>query len=200
MIAHIQGKLDEKWNQACIVLTQGGVGYRIALPAHTYANLPETGAEVSFYTYLGVREDALELFGFETLAERRTFEILRGINKIGPRIALAILSIYRPDDLENIVQEENQQALTKVPGIGPKLAQHMLLELRYKLAAVNKFKTAPRRDMPPAQADVLAALLNLGYNEEECGAITRGLFEEEPDLDVGGAIRLALKKLAKGLS
>lgn len=200
MIAHIAGKLVEAWNQACIVLTPGGAGYLIALPAHTFANLPPIGENVAFYTFLGVREDALELFGFDTFAERQTFEILRGINKVGPRTALAVLSAYRPDELENIVRCENQQALTKVPGVGPKTAQHMLLELRYKLASIGSLKKSDMPSPPPSQADAMAALVNLGYNENECGTIVRDLFEQEPDLDVGSAIRMALKELAKGKS
>lgn len=200
MIAHITGSLAEAWSQNCIVLTRGGLGYLLSLPAHTFAGLPAIGEDVAFYTSLAVREDARELFGFDTFAERQTFEILRGINKIGPRTALAILSEYRPGELENIVREENQLALTKVSGIGPKTAQHVLLELRYKLGPINRIKMADRPGMPPAQTDVRAALANLGYDESECGSIVRGLFEKEPDLDVGSAIRLALKELAKGKS
>lgn len=198
MIAYIAGKLAEAFNQSCIVLTPGGVGYIIALPAHTFATLPPAGGEVAFYTYLSAREDALDLYGFATFAERQAFEVLRGVNKIGPRTALAILSAYRPEELEVIVREENQQALTKIPGIGAKTAQHMLLELRYKLKTTGSGKMSATPAWSGVQADVMAALANLGYGENECGEIVRGMFEEEPDLDVASAIRLALKKLAKG--
>lgn len=196
MIAHICGKLDQTFNQSCIVLTPGGVGYLLFLPAHTFASLPAQGENVQFYTAFVAREDAQELYGFETFAERQTFMILRGINKIGPRSALAILSACRPDELENMVREENQQALTKIPGIGPKTAQHLLLELRYKLAGPRK--NTPARAAPSARGDVLAALENLGYAESECAGIVRTLFADEPNLDVASAIRLALKELAKG--
>lgn len=198
MIAHIAGKLAETFNQSCIVLTPGGTGYLVALPAHTFANLPAQGEDVSFYTYLGVREDAMELYGFATFAERQAFDVLRGISKIGPRTALAILSTYRPEELEKIVRDENQQALTKIPGIGIKTAQHMLLELRYKLKTSTIAKSQSVSTLSSTQADVMAALANLGYVESECLAIVRGLFADEPDLDTGSAIRLALKKLAKG--
>lgn len=197
MIAHIAGKLAEAFKQSCIVLTPGGTGYLIALPAHTFASLPPAGEDVAFYTYLSVREDAMDLYGFATFAERQAFDVLRGISKIGPRTALAILSTYRPEELEAIAREENQQALTKIPGIGAKMAQHMLLELRYKLKAANIGKTQPAV-LPGPQADVMAALANLGYAENECAGIVRDLFSAEPDLDAASAIRLALKELAKG--
>ncbi len=200
MIAHIAGKLAEAWSQNCIVHTAGGVGYMLALPAHTFASLPETGSEVSFYTSLAIREDCQELFGFETFAERQAFEILRGINKIGARTALAVLSAYRPEELETLVREENLAALTKIPGIGPKTAQHMLLELRYKFKTAGKSELAVTRRLPQGQADTLAALASLGYDESECGSIVRSIFASEPDMDASGAIRLALKELAKGKS
>lgn len=198
MIAHIAGKLAEAFNQSCIVLTPGGAGYLIALPAHTFAVLPPAGADVAFYTYLSVREDAMDLYGFATFAERQAFDVLRGINKIGPRTALAILSSYRPEELEAIVREENQQALTKIPGIGAKTAQHMLLELRYKLKRAATGKMPVAQALSGAQADVMAALANLGYVESECAELVRGLFAEEPNLDTASAIRQVLKKLARG--
>lgn len=200
MIAYIEGKLAEIWNKSCIVRTKGGIGYRLALPGHTFASLPEAGAEVAFYTSMAVREDAIELFGFTTFEERQTFEILRGISKIGSRTALAILSAYRPSELERLVIEENIQALTKVPGIGQKTAQHALLELRYKLGSLNK-SAAPATNIPASPgvySDTVSALINLGYTEAECSGVVRDILKAEPDLDCGAAIRQALKEMAKG--
>lgn len=147
-----------------------------------------------------VREDALELFGFATFEERQTFELLRAINKIGARTALAILSTYRPAQLEKIIMEENIAALTKIPGIGQKTAQHVFLELRYKLGSINKAAAPITVPAGGAYGDVLAALANLGYKEDECAKIVRNIIKAEPDLDVGSAIRLALKELARGKS
>lgn len=198
MIAFISGMLAHTHNNSCIVLTRGGVGYEIALPLHTFSALPEIGQTVEFFTSLAVREDAQELFGFATFEERQTFRILTGISKVGARTALAILSIYRPDELAAIVRDANAGALTKISGIGKKTAQHILLELQYKLAA-KKARPGPREAMPSSVcADTLAALANLGYGEDECGRIVRDIVKAQPDLDTGSAIRLALKALAKG--
>lgn len=196
MIAHIQGKLGEIWDKSCIVMTSGGVGYRLALPAHTLSSLPPQGEDVAFYTSLVVREDALELFGFDTFEERQTFEILRAINKIGARTALAILSSFRPEELQQIVGDENVTALTRVPGIGQKTAQHVFVELKYKLAAMRKTTIVPCAAGANVYGDVMAALANLGYTEEECANMVRTIVQSEPDIDVGSAIRLALKEMS----
>ncbi len=201
MIAYIEGRLAEVWGNACLVLTEGGVGYEVALPAHTLAALPGKGASVALYTSLAVREDALELFGFTTFEERQTFEVLVSISKVGARTALAILSIFRPDDLRRLVLEDDVLALTRVSGIGKKTAQHVFLELKYKL----KVEDAPQAAALLAVGqpgsvfrDVLDGLANLGYAEEECAPLVKNLLHEEPDLDVTGALRAALKALARG--
>lgn len=199
MIAYIKGTLIEAWDKCAIVLSSGGVGYRLILPQHTQATLPDKGQEVSFFTSMAVREDAIELFGFSTFEERQTFEILRTINKVGARTALAILAVFRPAELRQIVLDENISALTKVAGIGKKTAEHVFLELKYKLPALER---QPAITGIPAQggvyADVMAVLANLGYGSEECSAAVRTILKAEPDLDVAGAIRKALKQLAKG--
>ena len=201
MIAYIEGRLAEVWGNACLVVTEGGVGYEVALPAHTLAALPGKGGSVALYTSLAVREDALELFGFASFDERQTVEVLVSISKVGARTALAILSIFRPDDLRRLVLEDDVLALTRVSGIGKKTAQHVFLELKYKLKV---------EDTPQAAAllvggqpgsvfrDVLDGLANLGYAEEECAPLVKKLLHEEPDLDVTGALRAALKALARG--
>lgn len=201
MIAYISGKLSETWGKSCIVTTASGVGYEISVPAHTFAQLPPPGENVAFFTYLAVREDALELFGFSTFEERQTFEILTRISKIGSRTALAILSSFKPEELRQAVMSENVAALLKVPGIGPKTAQHLILELKYRLSssAVGR-QVAPEPQKNSTFMDAMAALRNLGYDESECAPRLRDILQQEPDLDVGSAIRLALKSLAKGKS
>lgn len=198
MIAHLSGKLGLVHNQSCILHTGGGVGYLVNLPAHTCSTLPIQGEPVEFHISMVVREDAMELFGFATLEERQTFDILRSISRIGSRTALAILSTYRPAELHNLVLEKNQAALAKIPGIGAKTAQHLLLELNYRLKPLGTTSTLP--PLPSAQKETLDALANLGYCEEECAGIVKDVFETEPDLDTPSAIRLALKKLARGKS
>lgn len=200
MIAHVNGILAEVFGSCCIILTPGGVGYRLFLPGHTLNTLPPKGESVAMYTSMAVREDALELYGFASFEERQTFEILRSINKIGPKAALAVLSAYRPGELKEIANSDNLAALRRIPGIGPKTAQHLLLELKDKLKTASASNVSPSgvRALPDVQRDVLAALMNLGYTEEECWTITVDIFKTEPDLDVGSGIRMALKALARG--
>lgn len=201
MIAYLEGRLAEIWGNACLIVTASGVGYEVALPAHTLATLPGRGEPLALYTSLAVREDALELFGFATFEERQTFEVLVSISKVGARTALAILSIFRPDDLRRLVLEDDVLALTRVSGIGKKTAQHVFLELKYKLKAED----APQAAVLAVAGrpgsvfrDALDGLANLGYAEEECAPLIKKILHEEPDLDVTGALRAALKALARG--
>lgn len=203
MIAYIEGILGDSWHASCIVIAKSGVGYQLALPQHTFTSLPEKGNYVAFHTSLVVRDDALELFGFETFDERFTFEILKSISKIGARTALGILSLYRPGDLRQAIMEDNIHALTKVPGIGQKTAMHIMLELKYKLASQKVASVKPslkNTSDSSVFSDTLAALINLGYAEEECIAHVRKVLKDEPDLDVGSSIRLALIAISKGKS
>ncbi len=200
MIAHIEGNVGQQFAQSCVIMTQGGIGYAVALPLHTLSRLPEQGAHVSFFTSLQVREDALELYGFETFDERQTFEVLISISKVGARTALAILSLYRPDDLRRLVLEEDMVGLTRVSGIGKKTAQHIFLELKYKLKLDNVPHTLMGGAQPSAGnvfRDVQDGLANLGYAEEETAPLIRNILEAEPDLDVSAALRASLKALAQ---
>ena len=196
MIAYIKGKLAEVFGSSCLVLTTGGVGYELALPAQALAALPETGSEVEFYTFLAVREDALELYGFASFDERQAFEMLTGISRVGCRTALAILSIYSPDDLVRIVAQEDIPALARVSGIGAKTAQHIFLELKYRLKNTPIPRGAAPAKMPSVLRDVLDGLENLGYAEEECAETVKTVLAGDPDLDVGSALRATLKALA----
>lgn len=200
MIAYIEGRLVESWPNSCILVTESGVGYEIALPVHTWQNLAPLGQRIAFYTSHSVREDAQELFGFETFEERQMFNLLTGISKVGSRTALAILSLLRPSQLREVVLQDNIHELTKVPGIGNKTAQHIFLELKYKLAShgTGGASVNAAAQVQGVYGDTLAGLLNLGYPEEECGRYVREVLTAEPDLDVGSAIRLCLKALAKG--
>ena len=203
MIAHISGRLDRSFENACIVLCADGLGYEVALPAHTLACLPPPGGEVAFYTSLAVREDALELFGFATFAERQCFEILVSISRVGARTALAILSQYRPEDLLRIVQDEDVGALSRVSGIGKKTAQHIFLELKYKLKGADGLQGPQASPVPCSGAssvfrDAMDGLANLGYAEEEAAGVLRSLLSQEPDLDVSGCLRKALRILGRG--
>ena len=201
MIAYLEGRLAEITDNAALVVTPGGVGYEVFLPSNAQQKLPERGGEVAYYVYNVVREDALELYGFLSWDERQTFGVLISISKVGAKTALAILSQFRPDDLRRVVLEEDVMGLTRVSGIGKKSAQHIFLELKYKLKVDNVPAAAVLAgDAVPGGVyrDALAGLANLGYAEAEAAPVLKEAFKEEPDLDVSGALRAALKSLAKG--
>jgi len=196
--------LAEIWDNGCIVVTQSGVGYEMGLPSRTLYALPSKGENVALYVSLTVREDAMELFGFAAFEEKRMFEILLTISKIGARTALAILSTFRLEDLHRLVLEEDPTSLTRVSGIGKKNAQHIFLELKYKLKADDAFVTgtlpSPEVHETSVFRDTLTGLGNLGYAEDECAPLVRKFLHDEPDMDVVGALRFVLKRLGKGVA
>ena len=191
MIGRIHGKLLEK-HPPQIVVDVGGVGYEVDVPMSTFYNLPATGAEVALYTHLAVREDAHQLFGFATEAERHAFRRLLKISGIGARTALSVLSGLSVSDLRDAVVNQDAGRLTKVPGIGKKTAERLLLELRDKLDAVLAAPAVARGD--GHAGDVINALLSLGYNDKEAAWAVKQL----PDgLPVADGIRQALRLLSK---
>ena len=202
MLAYIEGRLIERAENSCVLVTAGGVGYEIFLPEHALSSLPAQGGMASFFTSFIVREDAQELFGFPTWDERQTFVLLRGINRVGARTALAILSQYRPDDLRRIVAEDDANALTRVSGIGKKTAQQIFLELKYKLkpgdGPVSFSVPAGAAPANTVYRDALTGLANLGYDEDMAGPLLKEALAADPDLSVGEALRAVLKAVGKG--
>jgi len=190
MIGRIIGKLVEK-HPPQIIVNVNGVGYEIDVPMSTFYQLPANGAEVALYTHLLVREDAHQLFGFATEAERGVFRQLLKISGVGARTALAVLSGLSVADLREAVSAQDGGRLTKIPGIGKKTAERLLLELRDKLdgAAVAMAGVGDRR-----QDDIVNALLALGYNEREAAWASKQLPAETA---VADGIRQALKLLSK---
>ena len=192
MIGRIHGILVEK-NFPQVIVSCGGVGYEIDVPMSTFYPLPRTGEEVTLLTHLVVREDAHLLFGFLSAGERTAFRQLLKISGVGPKVALGVLSGLSVDDLAAAVSSGDAARLTKVPGIGKKTAERLVLELRDKLP---KAVTAVNASSPAASAsgDVLSALAALGYNDREAQAAVRQL---QAELPIADAIRQALKLLAK---
>lgn len=189
MIGRLHGKLLEK-NPPQILIDVSGVGYEVDVPMSTFCNLPEVGGELTLHTHFVVREDAELLYGFATLAERAVFRALIKISGVGPKIALALLSGITVDQLKDAVDRGETGLLTKVPGIGKKTAERLVLELKGKLAGTGAATAAVPTS--GARADVAAALIALGYSEREAAAATKTLPE---DCTVNDGLRLALKSL-----
>ena len=190
VIGKLSGILSEK-NPPQVLVDCNGVGYEVDVPMSTFYNLPANGEKVSLLTHFVVREDAQILFGFGTASERATFRLLIKISGVGPRMALGILSGLSADELARAVSDQNAARLTKVPGIGKKTAERLLLELKGKLGAdlgPHLFST------PDHQSDILQALLALGYNDKEAAAALKAL---PADVGVSDGIKMALKALAK---
>jgi len=191
VIGRIQGVLTEK-NPPQVVVVTHGVGYEIDVPMSTFYPLPRTGEEVTLLTHLVVREDAHLLYGFLTAPERAAFRQLLKISGVGPKVALSVLSGLSVDDLASAVASEDAGRLTKIPGIGKKTAERLVLELRDKLP--KSLAVARPEGAGAAGGDVVSALLALGYNEREAQAAVKQL---AADLPLADAIRQALKQLAK---
>lgn len=190
MIGRIRGILLEK-TPPTICVDVGGVGYEIDVPMSTLYKLPDVGAEVVLHTHLQVREDAHTLYGFSSAAERSAFRALIRVTGVGARMALAVLSGMSVEELANAVTLQEAGRLTRVPGIGKKTAERLLLELKGKLGADIGAVAAPATG---GQADILNALLSLGYSSAECQKALKALPE---NVDVAEGIRLALKSMAR---
>ena len=162
MIAHLRGTLLVKRPNQAIVET-AGVGYDVTISVPTFSDLPATGAEVALHIHTHVREDALALYGFLRLAEKQLFEKLLTVSGIGPKLAITILSGMPADEMVGAIRGGDVARLTRIPGIGKKTAERMVLELRDKLPAVGGAAEVSVPQSTPMEEDVISALVNLGY-------------------------------------
>ena len=190
MIGRLTGTLAQK-NPPQLLVDAGGVGYEVDVPMSTYYNLPALGERITMLTHFDVREDAQLLFGFLTAEERSTFRLLIKISGVGPRTALSILSGLSVTELAQAIAAQQPGRLVKVPGIGKKTAERLLLELKGKLGAELALPPTAAHE---AQSDILQALVALGYSDREAAAACKAL---PPDSGVSDGIRLALKALAR---
>lgn len=192
MIGRIQGTLLEK-NPPQILVDVHGIGYEIDVPMSTFYNLPDVGAEITLLTHFVVREDAQLLYGFLSAKERDAFRLLIKISGIGARTALSILSGMNVETLAQAISMQDTAMLTRVPGIGKKTAERLVLELKGKIGADLSGVTlggAPN----DARSDVVSALIALGYSEREALTAAKRLPE---DISVSDGIREALKSMSK---
>ncbi len=193
MIGRVRGVLLEK-HPPQVLLDVQGLGYEIDVPMSTFYDLPATGSEVTLYTHLLIREDAHLLFGFATESERQIFRQLLKISGVGARTALALLSGLSIGELHDAVRAQDTTYLIRVPGIGKKTAERLLLELRDKLDAVSP-ALENIRSSTTENDDIYNALLALGYSDREVNKVVKQM---PANLSVSDGIRQALQWLSKG--
>lgn len=193
MIGKLTGTLLEK-SPPQVLVDCHGVGYEVDVPMSTFYNLPAVGETVSLLTHFVVREDAQLLFGFGSVEERNAFRQLLKISGVGARTALSILSGLSVADLAQAVTAQEAGRLVKVPGIGKKTAERLLLELKGKLGAELPVVAGSGELQNEAQQDILQALVALGYSDKEAQLALKAL---PPDVGVSEGIKLALKALAR---
>ena len=200
MFYHIEGTVTDILNMLAVV-DCGGVGYALNTTNNTLAGL-KLGQKAKLYTYLNVREDCFDLYGFLTLSEKRCFELLISVSGVGPKAALSILSSSTPDALAMAILTGDEKALTVAPGIGKKIAQRVILELKDKMSKQSpEFASgsAILSGTPAAggskAADAAAALAGLGYSSSEISAALKGIDAES--LPVDAIVKQALRKMVK---
>ena len=202
MIGYVKGILEEADDQ-CIIVDNHGIGYRIFVPGSVFSGAIPIGQEVKIYTYLNVKEDAMQLYGFATRDDLRVFKLLLGVNGIGPKAGLGILSALSADDLRFAVLADDAAAIAKAPGIGKKTAQKMILELKDKLKLEDAFEmklahqqeevAAGASDLRDSRQEAVEALVALGYSSADALRAVRKVPEEVQADDVEAILRAALK-------
>lgn len=201
MYSYIKGILTDV-EENLVVIETGGIGYNIYTTGQTLDYLPSVGEELKLYTYLHIREDAMVLYGFLTKDDLRVFKLLLGVSGIGPKGALAILSVMSTDDLRFAVLGDDAKAIAKAPGIGAKTAQRLILELKDKLSLEDAFEQKlahteekVQNHAKGAKNEAVQALVALGYSSSEALKALNGI-EINEDTDVEDILKAALKNMA----
>jgi len=192
VIGSLRGEVLERAATGEVLVEVGGVGYRALVPLSAVPSL-EPGAPAMLFTHLHVRDDTMMLFGFTTRDERDTFEALIGANGVGPKLALAILSVHSPGALRRAIVEDDLDALTMVPGVGKRTAQRLLVELEARLGVPELEHADADAGATSSRAEVRAALSGLGYQSDEVRDVLAQLPDDGPVEDL---LRDALKLLA----
>ena len=210
MITHIRGNLISK-KPGQVVVEAGGLGYEVAVPLGTFLALPEPPAEVALFTRLFIREESWDLFGFLSSLERESFSALTSVNRIGPKLALTIISALEPGELARALMTRDLGAISGIKGIGAKTAERLMVELKDKapkLAALAGLKPeelkakaasaeAKGEAFEAEEDEAVSALINLGYTPAEARKATRMAKSEAGSADLGVVLRLALKSLTR---
>jgi holliday junction DNA helicase RuvA len=195
VIAHLRGRILRKGPQEA-VLDVGGVGYRVAIPVSTFYRLGEPGAEVELRTYTHVREDTLALYGFLTAAEQDMFERLISVGGVGPKLAVNILSGIEVPELVSALRTSDVSRLTRVPGVGKKTAERLIVELKDKMPAVVADEAPAARAVGGPKEDLLSALVNLGYSRAEVERGVDRVLREDGSGRFEDLLRRALQTVA----
>ena len=196
MIAHLRGRLIAKHpNQA--IVEAGGVGYDVTITVPTFSELPAAGADVALHIHTHVREDAIALFGFLRAEEKQLFEKLITVSGIGPKLAITILSGMPADEMVSAIRGNDIARLTRIPGIGRKTAERMVLELRDKLPPAIPAVAVTTPALSPTEEDVLSALVNLGYQRAAAEKAMEASAENGKGSSFDSLFRSALTALSK---
>jgi Holliday junction DNA helicase RuvA len=196
MIAHLRGRLLSKHPNEAIV-EAGGVGYDVTISVPTFSDLPELGGEVALHIHTHVREDALALYGFLRTSEKQLFEKLISVSGIGPKLAITILSGMPADEMAGAIRGNDVAKLTRIPGIGKKTAERMVLELRDKLPKEAFGEVAVLPSISPVEEDVLSALMNLGYQRPAAERALATVSKNGKSISFDVMFREALAALSK---
>jgi len=205
MIAHLTGTLFAK-EATQVIIDVGGVGYEVAIPLSTFYELGELNSKVQLRIYTHVREDALQLYGFNTARERELFMRLISVSGIGPKLGITLMSGMSADEMIAAIKNNNLARLTLIPGVGRKTAERLVVELRDKIGSLSlaaeadegqPAQTAEFMTEDAAQADALSALLNLGYQRSAAEKAITAAAAEGGELTVESILRRALRRLAK---
>lgn len=191
MIAYLQGTLLHR-QPTTLVLDVHGVGYEVQVPVGTYTQLPAPGSAVALHIYTQVRDDAIQLYGFATTVEKRLFEKLITVNGVGPKLGLAILSGLAPEALGAALRAGDHARLTAIPGVGKKTAERLVVELRDKIPELAEVESAPAAG--PA-ADVVSALVNLGYAAAQAEKAVQRALQASPGADFDRLFALCMKNM-----
>lgn len=194
MIAMIHGTLVLKELDRVEIMTTGGLGYECLIPLSVYESLPAVGSTVTLHTHLVVREDAWQLFGFQHGYERAVFQRLLSAKGVGPALALGILSALTPDRVVRALREKDITTLMRVPRVGRKKAEQIILDLADKIDAVGSAPSAVAGTTPLAD-DAMRALMALGYNQVEADRAVRAVIDSGAGSDVSTVVRAALARL-----
>lgn len=197
MFAYLKGTL-EAIGELYVTVDVGGVGFKVAVSSYTRGNLPPMHQTVKLYTTFRVREDAMELFGFINEREQEIFDLLIGINGVGPKAAMSILSVVSPEQFPFVIAGGDTKAITQAAGVGPKLAQRIILELKDKVDFEQGRASVELSDLAPVipndeQSEAAQALVSLGYTYPEAAKAVRGVYAEGDSVEA--VIKKALKQM-----